>query len=166
MADNESEQSGPNVTHEIEHGHADYTGTDLLEQSQWNAQALALAVFDAVGDDPARLNAMVERIAGVFAQAWDIDRDWRPVEALDALLTNLRSFGGKVETYEPDGNSPRAVVTGLPDLGLSEQLGVSPRRFRPMLVISQRLVEALGCELEWSHDAPAGRIRLQVGKTA
>ena len=152
----------PQFRSEIEHGHDDYTAEELLEQSQLNAQALVLSVFDTLGDDPAALNRMAAGIAQTFLRAWDAEREWAPVEILDALLTNFRSFGGEVDQYEPEEVAPSAEIEGLPDPILVEQLGIPATAFRPMLLVCQRLVEGLGCELEWSHDASAGRVRLQV----
>ena len=152
----------PEFRSDIEHGHDDYTAEELLEQSQLNAQALLLGVFDTLGNDPAALNRMTAGIAQTFLRGWDADRAWAPVEILDALLTNFRSLGGEIDEYEPEEVAPSAEIDGLPDLDLVEQLGVPATAFRPMLLVCQRLVEALGCELEWSHDATAGRVRLQV----
>lgn len=162
MTTNEPENRPPEFRSEIEHGHDDYTAEELLEQSQLNAQALVLGIFHTVRDNPEAINQLTAGIASTFVQGWDADREWAPVEILDALLTNFRSLGGEIDTYEPEEVSPSAVVVGLPDSGLVEQLGVSPLAFRPMLMVSERLVDQLGCELEWSHDAAAGRIRLQV----
>ncbi len=152
----------PEFRSEIEHGHDDYTAEELLEQSQLNAQALLLGVFDTLGDDPAALNRMASGIARTFLRGWDADREWAPVEILDALLTNFRALGGEVDEYEPEEVAPSAELDGLPNPTLVEQLGVPATAFRPMLLVCQRLVEGLGCELEWSHDATAGRVRLQV----
>lgn len=152
----------PEFRSEIEHGHDDYTAEELLEQSQLNAQALLLGVFDTLGNDPAALNQMTTGIAQTFLRGWDADREWAPVEILDALLTNFRALGGEVDAYEPEDVAPSAELEGLPDADLVDQLGVPATTFRPMLVVCQRLVEALGCELEWSHDAGSGRVRLQV----
>jgi hypothetical protein len=162
MTSNDQDNQLSDFRSEIEHGHADYTAEELLEQSQLNAQALVLGIFDAVRDDPATTNRLTAGIARTFANGWDANREWAPVEILDALLTNFRSLGGEIDDYEPEEASPSAVVVGLPDSSLVEQLGVSPLSFRPMLAVSERLVDSLGCELEWSHDATAGRIRLQV----
>lgn len=151
---------------EIEHGHEDYTAEELLEQSQINAQALILGIFDTVRDEPAAIDQLTAGIANTFARGWDARREWAAVEILDALLTNFRALGGEIDSYEPEEVSPSAVVVGLPDSGLVEQLQVSPLAFRPMLLVSERLVEQLGCELEWSHDAAPGRIRLQVNATS
>lgn len=156
------DQSTPGFRSEIEHGHEEYTAEELLEQSQLNAQALVLGVFDTFHDDPAILDRLTRGIAATFLRGWETDRAWEPVEILDALLTNFRSMGGEVDDYDPDDASPRAEVVDLPSADLIEQLGVSAIAFRPMLVVSQRIVEALGCDLEWSHDATEGRIRLQV----
>ncbi len=152
----------PEFRSEIEHGHDDYTAEELLEQSQLNAQALLLGVFDTLSDDPAALNRMAVGIAQTFLRGWDAEREWAPVEILDALLTNFRALGGVVDEYEPEEVAPSAELDGLPDADLVGQLGVPATAFRPMLVVCQHLVEALGCELEWSHDANAGRVRLQV----
>lgn len=162
MTTNDPDNRAPEFRNEIEHGHDDYTAEELLEQSQLNAQALILGVFDAVKDDPVATSQLTSGIARTFANGWDASRDWAPVEILDALLTNFRSLGGDIDSYEPEEVSPNAVVVGLPDSSLVEQLGVSPLVFRPMLMVSERLVVQLGCELEWSHDATANRIRLQV----
>lgn len=152
----------PEFRSEIEHGHGDYTAEELLEQSQLNAQALLLAVFDTLGDDPAALARMAAGIANTFLRGWDSEREWAPVEILDALLTNFRALGGEVDAYEPEETAPSAVIDGLPDLDLVAQLGVPATAFRPMLLVCQRLVERLGCELEWSHNADEGRVRLQI----
>jgi hypothetical protein len=152
----------PGFRSEIEHGHGDYTAEELLEQSQLNAQALLLGVFDTLADDPAALARITSGIAETFLRGWDNEREWEPVEILDALLTNFRALGGEVDEYEPEEVSPSAELEGLPDLDLVQQLGVPATAFRPMLLVCQRLVEALGCELEWSHDANHGRVRLQV----
>ena len=45
------------VSLEIEHGHAAYTDEELLEQSQFNAQALLLASGRALGEDPGATEA-------------------------------------------------------------------------------------------------------------
>lgn len=152
----------PEFHSDIEHGHDDYTAEELLEQSQLNAQALLLAVFATLGDDPAAIARITAGVAGTFLRGWDAEREWAPVEVLDALLTNFRALGGEVDRYEPEEVSPRAEIDGLPDLDLAQQLGVPATAFRPMLLVCQRLVEGLGCELEWSHDAGEGRVRLQV----
>jgi hypothetical protein len=154
----------PEFRSDIEHGHDDYTASELLEQSQLNAQAFLLGVFDTLRDDPALTTRLTSGIARTFLRGWDADREWEPVEILDALLTNFRALGGEVDSYEPENASPSAEIADLPDLDLADQLGVPATTFRPMLVVCQRLVEALGCELEWSHDASAGRVRLQVNE--
>src|SRR5665811_420394 len=106
----ESEDAAPHYVHEIEHGHAAYTDAELLEQCQLNAQAFILVVFSAVEEDLASLNRLVERVAATFAAGWQMDRDWQPVEVLDALLVNYRSFGATVEAYDPDDQAPSACL--------------------------------------------------------
>ena len=158
----DDQDRAPAFTSEIDHGHDEYTAEELLEQSQLNAQAFILSVFDTVMDDPAQLDRIATGVAQTFARSWDTERTWEPVEILDALLTNFRALGGDVDEYEPEEVSPSAVVVDLPNADLLEQLQVAPAAFRPMLLVSERLVGQLGCELEWSHDATESRIRLQV----
>lgn len=164
MSNKDAGSPAPEVQSEIEHGHAGYTDAELLEQCQLNAQALMLAVFSTLERDPATLGSVVDGIAATFARAWDTERKWEPNEVLDGLLTNYRSMGATVERYEPDVDAPNATLSGLPDAVLAQDLQVPSTGFRPMLAVSERLAGHLGCELEWSHDAPAGVIRLQVGR--
>ncbi len=154
----------PALRSEIEHGHADYSVEELLEQSQLNAQAFILGVFATMQGDPEQLLRLTEGIADTFLRGWDAERGWEPVEVLDALLTNFRSLGGEVDEYHPDQPAPSAVVVDLPSADLVEQLGVPQTAFRPMLMVSEHLVNSLGCELEWSHDASERRIRLQINR--
>lgn len=165
MTSNEG-QDPPEFRSEIEHGHEEYTADELLEQCQLNAQALVLGVFDTLQDDPGTRDRLIQGIAGTFLRGWETDRAWEPVEILDALLTNFRSIGGEVDGYDPDDASPSAEVVDLPDGDLAAQLGISPIAFRPMLMVSQRIVEALDHELEWTHDAAEGRVRLRVNPRA
>ena len=164
MTNDEPEQAAPEFHSEIEHGHEEYTVEELLEQSQMNAQAWILGVFDTFRDDQESMNRLTDGIAQTFLRGWDATRAWEPVEILDALLTNYRSMGADIDAYDPDEESPIASLAELPNADLVEQLAVSSTAFRPMLMVSERLVNQLGCELEWSHDAAAGRIRLQVNR--
>jgi hypothetical protein len=145
-----------------EHGHDEYTSQELLEQCQLNAQALILAVFAGSHGDAASQESLISGIAETFAAGWDQSRTWNPADILDALLTNFRSLGATVESWNADSDAPSAVLIGLPNAELVETLSVSAAAFRPMIVVSERLVARLGFELEWSHDADSGRIRLQV----
>lgn len=164
MSNLEPESAANDIQHEIEHGHESYTDAELLEHSQLNAQAFVLAVFDAIGDDQAVLSRVIDSVANTFASGWDVDRKWQPTEILDALLTNYRSVGAAVESYDPNDAAPSAVLTGLPDPDLAAQLQVTPMRFRPMLAIGEQLAARLGCNVEWSHDTE-GRVRLTVERT-
>lgn len=155
--------STPEFQNEIEHGHNAYTTAELLELSQLNAQALILAVFSAVAE-PDDLNQLVSGISEIFSRGWDTSREWSQAGILDALLTNYRSLGATVESWNPEDEAPNATLSGLPDAGLIEILDISATAFRPMLVVSERLVDRLGFELEWSHDIKSGRIRLQVNE--
>lgn len=164
MSHDDFVSASPEFRSDIEHGHDEYTAEELLEQSQLNAQALILGAFGACKDDPVMLDRITAGIATTFAKGWDTSRNWEKVEILDALLTNYRALGATVEQYDPQGGSPNATLVGVPDEELVEMLEVAGTAFRPMLMVSERLVKHLGFELEWSHDVTSRRIRLQVNR--
>jgi hypothetical protein len=112
----------------IEHGHADYTDVELLEQAQGNAQALILATvafLEARGIPPAEWAAA---IGEMFSRAWGDPRPWDAGEFLDAMLTNLRAFGAEVIAVELGVERAEATTRGFPDPALCEQFGVDPAK--------------------------------------
>lgn len=149
-------------TYEIEHGHDAYTDEELLEQAQFNAQALLLASVAALEGGSNTLQRWTEGVAEVFLRGWDRDREWRPGEILDALLTNYRSFGATVIEVNLDAAAPSAIIADLPDLTLAESLGVPEEHADAIFRIGVHIATALGHTLEWQRVGETGDVRLVV----
>lgn len=147
---------------EIEHGHDSYTDEELLEQSQFNAQALLMASVAALEGADDTVETWARGVAGVFARGWDTDREWVPAEVLDALLTNYRSFGANVIEVDLESTPATAVIADIPDLELAESLGVDDRHADALFRIGTHLVRTLGRTLSWSRDPETGDISLSV----
>jgi hypothetical protein len=147
---------------EIEHGHDAYSDEELLEQSQFNAQALLMASVAALPEGPDAIETWARGVAEVFARSWDTKREWEPAEVLDALLTNYRSFGAQVIETDLSSSPATAVVADLPDLELAESLGVTDQHADALFIIGTHLVRALGRTLAWTRDAETGDVSLEV----
>lgn len=147
---------------EIDHGHDAYSDEELLEQSQFNAQALLMASVAALDDGDEGVERWAKGVAEVFARGWDTDRAWEPAEMLDALLTNYRSFGANVIEVDLAGAPATATIADLPDLELAESLGLGDQHADAIFRIGAHLVAALGRTLAWTRDAETGDVRLEV----
>lgn len=147
---------------EIEHGHDSYTEDELLEQSQFNAQALLMASVAALRDGGGDVEGWAKGVATVFARGWDTERQWEAAELLDALLTNYRSFGAQVIEASLDASPARAVIADLPDLEVAESLGVTDEHANAVFTIGEHLARTLGLTLTWSRDADTGDVSLEV----
>ncbi len=150
------------TTYEIEHGHDAYTDEELLEQAQFNAQALLLASVVALGGEPEVVDRWTAGVAEVFLRSWDREREWQPSEILDALLTNYRSFGAQVIDVDLEADAPTATIADLPDLELASDLGVDEHHADAIFRIGAHIVRALGHELAWERDATSDDVRLTI----
>lgn len=116
----------PSPSFEVEHGHAEYSDAELLEQARGNAQALILATIgflEARGIPPGE---WATAIGETFSRGWGDPRPWDASEFLDAMLTNLRSLGAEVVAVELGVDRAEATTSGFPDLELCDLLGVDP----------------------------------------
>lgn len=147
---------------EIEHGHDAYTEEELLEQSQFNAQALLLAAVTALEGDDARVDAWTKGVADIFIRGWDQKRSWEASEILDALLTNYRSFGAQVIDVNLEAVPPIATIADLPDLELAEDLQIPEEKADAIFQIGSHIVTALGRRLSWSRATDTGDVTLSV----
>lgn len=147
---------------EIEHGHDSYTEEELLEQSQFNAQALLMASVAALQGGNRDVETWASGVADVFIRGWDTERQWEPAELLDALLTNYRSFGAQVIESNLGSTPATAVVADLPDLELAESLGVTDQHADAIFIIGRSLAQSLGRTLTWTRDAETGDVALEV----
>jgi hypothetical protein len=112
----------------IEHGHAEYSDAELLEQARSNAQAVILATvgfLEERGIPPAEWAAA---IGATFVRGWGDPRPWDAGEFLDAMLTNLRALGADVVTVELGVDRATATTTGFPDPDLCSIFAVDPSR--------------------------------------
>lgn len=167
MNDDETPDDGtPQLTDEIEHGSAEYTEEDLFEQSAFNAQALFLGTVQTLGADDDGLDRWRSGMAEVFARGWDLTRSWRAAEILDALLTNYRAFGADIIAADLAAEPPSATIAGLPDLELTESLGLDAGRIGELFAIGGLIVERLGGELAWDINEETGDVRLSVDMTS
>lgn len=147
---------------EIEHGFDAYSDEELLEQSQFNAQALLMASVHAFAGDQDAAGRWAEGVARTFASSWDASRSWAPMEILDALLTNYRSFGAEVIEADLSPETATALIAGIPDLELAESLGCGDAEADVLFIIGEHLVATLGHQLSWSRDPETGDVRLVV----
>ncbi len=111
---------------EIDHGHADYTAEELLEQAQSNAQAALIATVAFLRDHSIDLGEWAASVGRSFARSWDEPRDWDAGEFMDAMLTNYRALGATVHSVDLAPLRAAAVTSGFPDPDLCETLGVDP----------------------------------------
>src|SRR5688572_13778378 len=112
----------------IEHGHADYTDAELLEQARGNAQALILATVAFLEQRGIPPSEWAMAIGETFAAGWGEPRPWDAGEFLDAMLTNLRALGADVVMVELGVDRAEAATTGFPDPDLCALFGVDPTR--------------------------------------
>jgi hypothetical protein len=135
----------------FEHGHAEYTDAELLEQARANAQALLLAtvaLLDERGIPPAEWAAA---IGETFAPGWGDVRPWDAGEFLDAMLTNLRAFGADVVYTELGVDRAEAATTGFPDPDLCGLLGVDPARAEVFHAAAAAIAAPRGLRWAWQR---------------
>ena len=153
-----------NAGFEIEHGHADYTDAELLEQARANAQALVIATTKFLHEREIPLDAWTGTIGCIFAQGWDEPRPWDAGEFLDAMLTNYRALGATVGSVRLAADRAEAEMTGFPDPDLCAVFDVDPAlpaRFHdaPAPIARDR-------GLAWSWESDGERTRLLVTRAS
>lgn len=109
---------------EIDHGHADYTTDELLEQAQANAQAAIIATVAFLRDRGIDLTEWTTSVGQTFARTWDDPRAWDAGEFMDAMLTNYRALGAMVLSVDLDPARAEATMSGFPDPDLCAIFGV------------------------------------------
>jgi hypothetical protein len=158
-----SPSSDPLPAFDLEHGHAEYSDAELLEQARGNAQALILATvafLEARGIPPVE---WADAIGETFSQGWGDLRPWDAGEFLDAMLTNLRALGAEVISVELGVDRAEAATTGFPDPELCKTFGIAPERVAVFHEAAGRIAAPRG--LRWSWElAPGGVTRYVVEK--
>jgi hypothetical protein len=145
----------------IEHGHAEYSDAELLEQARGNAQALILATvafLETRGVPPAE---WAEAIGETFARGWGEPRPWDAGEFLDAMLTNLRALGAEVKEAELGVDRAEATTTGFPDSELGVLFGVDPSQVAVFHAAAAVIAAPRGLRWTWELE-PDGVTRFVV----
>ena len=137
---------------ELEHGHAEYSDAELLEQAQANAQALILATIAFLEAQTIAPHQWAESIGGTFSRGWGAPRPWDAGEFLDAMLTNLRSLGAKVVAVELGVDWAEAATTGFPDPELCAALGIAPERVAVYHAAAAAIAAPRGLRWRWELD--------------
>ncbi len=146
----------------IEHGHADYTSEELLEQCQANAASLLLATVSVLAERGLAVDEWAAAVATVFLRSWQPDATWPPAAVLDALLTNYRALGATVTAVDLTEEAPTATIAGYPDDDLAVSLGLDPAFGEAMFHVGAHLARQLGCDLTWQRDGAGVALRVSA----
>lgn len=149
----------------IEHGHADYTDAELLEQARGNAQALILATVAFLEQRGIPTSDWAAAIGETFAAGWSEVRPWDAGEFLDAMLTNLRALGAEVTAVELDVDRAEAAIAGFPDPALCALFGVDPARAAVLHDAAAAIAAPRGLLWSWRFGGD-GATRLVVERKA
>ncbi len=139
----------PSSGFSIEHGHADYTDAELLEQARANAQALILATVAFLEQRGIPTSDWAAAIGGTFAAGWGEVRPWDAGEFLDAMLTNLRALGAEVTAVELGVDRAEATIAGFPDPALCALFGLDPARAAVLHDAAAAIAAPRGLSWSW-----------------
>jgi|SRR5215218_1550883 len=145
----------------IEHGYAEYSDTELLEQARGNAQALILATMAFLEERGIPPEEWAAAIGKTFAHGWGDPRPWDAGEFLDAMLTNLRALGAKVQQAELGVDQATAITTGFPDPELCALFGVDPSHAAIFHAAAAAIAAPRGLRWTWETE-PGGATRFVV----
>lgn len=134
-----------------QHGFAEYTAEELLEQAQSNFQATIMGTALFLHQKGVSLDEWGAFLGKLFALAWDDGKPWEAGEFLDSLLTNLRALGAEVVRADLGIDRAEATVTGFPDASLSEFFSIDPALTIKFNIASKAVAAKLGWNLEWKR---------------
>lgn len=154
--------SVPRNQQDILHGHDAYTDAELLELSQFNAQALLMSAVLAIGDDDEVLETWIQGVAEVMTRGWDLERAWSPVQVLDALLTNYRTYGGWIVEVDFNERHSAAIVADIPDVELAQMIGATDREADVLFRIGSHIATCLGRVMHWERDEKSGDVSIII----
>jgi hypothetical protein len=149
--------AGEGERFQIEHGYADYTAEELLEQAQANTQALLIGTFVFLRQREIPVAAWTGTLSELFGRAWGEPRPWDAAEFLDAMLTNLRALGAQVETADLGEGCAEAVTTGFPALDLCAMLGVLASEVDAYNDVAAGIARARGLSWTWRREGERTR---------
>jgi hypothetical protein len=145
----------------IEHGYAEYSDAELLEQARGNAQALILATLAFVQERGIPLEEWAAAIGKTFARGWGDPRPWDAGEFLDAMLTNLRALGAEVKRAQLGVDRAEAITSGFPDPELCALFGVDPSQAAVFHAAAAAIAAPRGLRWTWELE-PDGSTRFVV----
>ena len=145
----------------IEHGHAEYSDAELLEQARGNAQALILATVAFLQERDIPPAEWAAAIGETFARGWGDSRPWDAGEFLDAMLTNLRALGAEVKQAEFGVVYAEATTTGFPNPELCALFGVDPSHAAVISNAAAAIAAPRGLRWTWELE-PNGVTRFVV----
>lgn len=134
-----------------QHGYADYTAEELLEQAQMDAQATIMATALFLHRRGIPLDEWAAFLGETFALAWNDSVSWEAGEFLDAMLTNLRALGATVVSAQLGIDHAEAVVSGFPDPELSELFSIDPALTLRYNDAAKVLAANVGLTWEWKR---------------
>jgi hypothetical protein len=137
----------------IEHGYAEYSEAELLEQAQGNAQALILATVTFLEERGVPPADWAVAIGEVFARGWGDPRPWDAGEFLDAMLTNLRALGAEVKEAELGVDHAEATTTGFPERELCALFAVDPSHAAVFHNAAAAIAAPRGLRWTWQMEA-------------
>jgi hypothetical protein len=155
----------PSSDFTIDHGHAEYSDAELLEQARGNAQAVILATVTFLEERGLPPAEWATAIGETFARAWGDVRPWDAGEFLDAMLTNLRALGAEVDTVELGVDRAEATTTGFPDPELCALFGVDPPRAIVFHYAAATIAAPRGLRWTWELE-PDGATRFVVERAS
>ena len=145
----------------IEHGHAEYSDAELLEQARGNAQAVILATVAFLEERGIPPGEWAAAIGGTFAHGWGDPRPWDAGEFLDAILTNLRALGAEVKGADLGVDHAQATITGFPDPELCALFEVDPAHAVVFHDAAAAIAAPRGLRWTWKME-PDGITRFRV----
>ena len=145
----------------IEHGHAEYSDAELLEQARDNAQALILATVAFLQERDIPPAEWAAAIGETFARGWGDPRPWDAGEFLDAMLTNLRALGAEVKQAEFGVDHAEATTTGFPDPELCALFVIDPSHVTVFHAAAAAIAAPRGLRWTWQLE-PQGVTRFVV----
>jgi hypothetical protein len=147
--------------------HADYSSDELLEQAQGNAQAALIATVAFLRSQELSVDAWAASLGESFSAEWGESGDWTAEEFLDAMLTNYRSLGAEVASFDFSPERAEAVIVGFPVPEQCERFGVGIDEVARFHSSADAIAAACGVTWTWTLEDPdTARTRFLVTRAS
>jgi hypothetical protein len=131
--------------------YAEDSTEDLLEQARSNAQATIIATIAFLEERGLPVAEWTAALGRTFGRAWDEPEPWDADEFLDAMLTNLRALGARVDHADLTPDRAEATTTGFPDPELCALFGADPARIAVFNDVPAPLARDRSLSWEWTR---------------